>query len=248
MDAVLTATALGLAVGLGIAIPLGAIGVLLLQTGMTSGWRTAAAGGLGAAAVDLAYAAAAVAAGTAVAGALAAHTRSVQLLGAAVLALVAARGVVGLVRTGRAPAPAADDGATASVGTTTPSRATTPAGAGAGALTVLDERRPRGPLAVVPARPAPGRTFARFVALTAVNPLTVVYFVAVAAGLGERLATPPAAVAFVVGIGLASAAWQLALAATGAVLGARVSPAVRTGLSVLGYAVVGGFALALALP
>lgn len=243
MDAVLTATALGLAVGLGIAIPLGAIGVLLLQTGMTSGWRTAAAGGLGAAAVDLAYAAAAVAAGTAVAGALAVHTRSVQLLGAAVLALVAARGVVGLVRTGRAPA---DDGAPSSVGTAAPSRATT--SAGAGALSVLGAPHPRGSLAVAPVRPAPGRTFARFVALTAVNPLTVVYFVAVAAGLGERLATPPAAFAFVVGIGLASAAWQLALAATGAVLGARVSPAVRAGLSVLGYAVVGGFALALALP
>lgn len=242
MDAVLTATALGLAVGLGIAIPLGAIGVLLLQTGMTSGWRTAAAGGLGAAAVDLSYAAAAVAAGTAVAGALAAHARSVQLLGAAVLALVAARGVIGLVRARRDLRPA-DDGAAWSVRAAAPHAATSAAGIPSAAAD------PRDPRAVAPVlTPAPARAFARFVALTAVNPLTVVYFVAVAAGLADRLATPAAAVAFVVGIGVASAAWQLALAATGAVLGARVSPRVRTALTVLGHTVVGGFAIALALP
>lgn len=234
MDAVLTAAALGLAVGLGIAIPLGAIGVLLLQTGMTSGWRTAAAGGLGAAAVDLTYAAAAVAAGTAVASALAVHARSVQLLGAVVLALVAARGVVGLARAGGGSGLRADDGAVRPARATAPLRAVT---------------SPAAITSVVPvATPAPARTFARFVALTAVNPLTVVYFVAVAAGLADRLATPAAAVAFVAGIGLASAAWQLTLAATGAVLGARVSPRLRTALTLLGYAVVGGFAVALAVP
>ncbi|WP_225752835.1 LysE family transporter [Actinotalea sp. Marseille-Q4924] len=211
MDTVLTASALGAVVGLGIAIPLGAIGVLLLQTGMTAGWRTAAAGGLGAATVDLTYAAVAVATGTAVAGALAVHARTVQVLGAAVLALVAARGVLGLVR-----------------------------GASAADAAAVDPT-------AVPAV-APARTFGRFVGLTAVNPLTVVYFVAVAAGLADRLGTPPAAVAFVLGIGVASAAWQLALAGAGAVLGARVSPRVRTGLSLAGYAVVGAFAVALAVP
>jgi threonine/homoserine/homoserine lactone efflux protein len=210
MDPLLTSLAFGGAVGLGIAIPLGAIGVLLLQTGMAAGWRTAAAGGLGAATVDLTYAVVAVAAGTTAAGVLSAHTRAVQVVGAVVLGAVAGRGVVVFLRGGRGRAAAPGLPAVPSAG--------------------------------------PARSFARFVALTAVNPLTVVYFVAVSAGLADRLATPSAAVAFVAGIGLASAAWQLGLAAAGTVLGARVSPAVRTALSLLGYAVVGGFAVALVLP
>jgi threonine/homoserine/homoserine lactone efflux protein len=211
MEPVLATLALGAAVGLGIAIPLGAIGVLLLQTGMVAGWRVAAAGGLGAATVDLAYAAVAVAAGTTAAGLLSAHTRMVQVVGAGALAAVAGHGVVGLLR-GRASA----------------------------------LRGGRSTVPVTTTRPV--RSFGRFVALTAVNPLTVVYFVAVAAGLADRLATPGSAVAFVVGIAVASAAWQLALAAAGAALGSRVRPVVRTALSVLGYAVVGGFAVVLALP
>jgi threonine/homoserine/homoserine lactone efflux protein len=248
MDAVLTATALGLAVGLGIAVPLGAIGVLLLQTGMAAGWRTAAAGGLGAAAVDLVYAAAAVAAGTAVAGALAAQSRSVQVLGAVVLALVAVRGVVGLVRPDTTSAPVSVPGAPSPAAGSCADVAPSSVATGC-----VGARRSSGTLTAAPARaavraPSPWRTFLRFVALTAVNPLTVVFFVAVSAGLADRLATPAAAAAFVVGIGAASAAWQLALAATGALLGARVSPRLRTLLSLAGYAVVGGFAVALALP
>nr|WP_297428892.1 LysE family transporter [uncultured Actinotalea sp.] len=228
---VLAALGLGAVVGLGIAIPLGAIGVLLLQTGMTAGWRTAAAGGLGAGVVDLTYAAVAVVAGTVVAGTLATHQRAVQLGGAVVLALVAARGVVGVLRERRAGAVArawvAPDGEPLTL-----------------AHAATDDAAPAAPVRTL----TPARSFARFVALTAVNPLTVVYFVAVSAGLADRLATPAAAVAFVVGIGVASAAWQLALAATGAFLGARVSPRLRTLLSLAGYAVVGGFAVALALP
>lgn len=49
------------------------------------------------------------------------------------------------------------------------------------------------------------------------------------------------------GIGVASAVWQQSLAGSGALLGARVSPRVRTALAVAGYAVVGRLALALAL-
>ncbi|EYR62000.1 hypothetical protein N866_12860, partial [Actinotalea ferrariae CF5-4] len=141
--------------------------------------------------------------------------------------LVAARGVVGLLRSRGAPPPV-------------PPTEESPRGCRAAAP---------GAVTVAPARPmTPARSFVRFVGLTAVNPLTVVYFVAVAAGLADRLVTPTATVAFVLGIGVASAAWQLALAGAGAVLGARVSPRVRTALSLAGYAVVAGFAVALALP
>ncbi|MBC7291337.1 MAG: LysE family transporter, partial [Actinotalea sp.] len=177
---------------------------------------------------------------------LAAHARSVQMLGAVALALVAARGVVGLVRAGSPPSPdAADDAAPpACAAVAVPTAA--PVGVLVGGPVPAPAERCGRPGAST--APAPGRTFLRFVALTAVNPLTVVYFVAVAAGLADRLATPTAAVAFVVGIGVASAAWQLALAAAGTALGARVSPRLRTVLALVGYAVVGGFAVELALP
>ncbi|NCT92552.1 LysE family transporter [Cellulomonas sp. APG4] len=200
---------LGAAVGLGVAMPLGAIGVLLLQTGMTRGWRTAAAGGLGAATVDLAFAVVAVLAGTTVTRLLDGHETTVRLVGALVLAAVAVHGLLTTLR--RRPArPRADDGA-----------ATVAA---------------RGPLA----------SFGRFVALTAVNPLTVVYFTVVAAGLADRLGTPARQVAFVVGIGAASAAWQLALAGAGALVGARVGERVRLTLALAGYLVVGALAVVLA--
>ncbi len=94
---------------------------------------------------------------------------------------------------------------------------------------------------------APGRTLVRFVGLTAINPLTVVHFTAVAAGFADQFAGGPTKAAFVVGIAIASAAWQLGLAAAGTVLGSRVTPGVRTALAAVGYGVVGVFALALLL-
>jgi len=90
------------------------------------------------------------------------------------------------------------------------------------------------------------RPYLRFVVLTAVNPLTVVAFTSVAAGMAARLDGLVARAAFVVGIGAASAAWQLCLAGAGALLGARVSDRVRTVLSAAGYGVVAALAIALA--
>lgn len=206
---VAAALGLGALVGLGVAMPLGAIGVLLLQTGVRRGFRVAAAGGLGVAAVDLAYAVVAVLAGTAVAGVLDGHDRPVRVASAVVLGAVAATGVVRWWRA-RGRAEAGDGQGTADAA-------------------------------------SPARTFAVFVALTAINPLTVVYFAAVVAGLADRLTAAAARAAFVVGIGAASAAWQVGLGAVGAALGARVGPRTRTGLTLAGYGVVGVLALVLAV-
>ena len=52
----------GVVAGYGIAVPVGAIAAYLVTLGAREGWRTAAAGGLGAAAVDGLYAAVAAAA------------------------------------------------------------------------------------------------------------------------------------------------------------------------------------------
>lgn len=213
MDAV-AALGLGALVGLGVAMPLGAIGVLLLQTGVRRGFRVAAVGGLGVATVDLVYAVVAVLAGAAVAGVLEGHERPVQVASALVLGAVA---VTGVVRWWRARGRAAVD---------------------------PDGTRPDG------ARPdgaSPARTFGGFVALTAINPLTVVYFAAVVAGLADRLTSPADRVAFVVGIGAASAAWQVGLGAVGAALGAKVGPRTRSALTLAGHGVVGALAVALAL-
>ena len=105
-----------------------------------------------------------------------------------------------------------------------------------------------GPSELTASRERPWSLFLRFVGLTAINPLTVVYFTVVAAGLADRISSSAEKVAFVAGIGIASALWQLALAAAGALLGARVTERVRTGLAVVGYGVVGALAVVLARP
>jgi arginine exporter protein ArgO len=81
----------GLLAGLGVAVPLGAVGVLLVQEGVTRGWRPAAAGATGVALVDGAYALVAVVAGTAISSALAGRERAIQVVGAVVLLAVGAK-------------------------------------------------------------------------------------------------------------------------------------------------------------
>ena len=201
MDGALLA---GVIAGLGVAMPLGAIGVLLVQEGITRGWRPAAAGATGVALVDFGYAAVAVLAGTLVSGALAGHERPVRLVGAAVLVLLAARGLLALRRPGS-------------------SRSTA--------------------LAEVP----PGRVLGRFVALTAINPLTAVYFVVLTAGLGDGVAGGGRATAFVLGVFAASLSWQLVLAAAGALAGTRLPAWARTATSLAGYVLVVGYAVRLAV-
>ena len=82
----------GLVAGYGVAIPVGAIGVLVVDAGMRGGFRPAAAAASGVAAADLLYAALAAAAGTAIAALLEPWQRTVQLVAAAVLVGVAALG------------------------------------------------------------------------------------------------------------------------------------------------------------
>jgi arginine exporter protein ArgO len=191
----------GVVAGLGVAMPLGAIGVLLVQEGILRGWRPAAAGATGVALVDLGYAASAVAAGTLVSDALEGHERPVRRVGAVVLLLVAARGLLALRR------PAAD----------------------------------------AAAAEAPGHhVLGRFVALTLVNPMTAVYFVVLTAGLGAQVTGVRRGAAFAAGVFAASLAWQLVLAAAGALAGQRLPGWARTATSAAGYLLVTGYAVILA--
>jgi threonine/homoserine/homoserine lactone efflux protein len=92
--------------------------------------------------------------------------------------------------------------------------------------------------------PAAG-TYRRFLAITAVNPLTIASFAAVAASLS--LAGPGAVAAFAVGAGLASAAWHLALPLAAARAGAWMTPPRRRALAAAGRVAVLGLAAHLAL-
>ena len=74
--------------------------------------------------------------------------------------------------------------------------------------------------------------------IAAINPLTAVTFTAVAVGLATRVGGPAAVTAFVVGVALASLAWQLLLAVSSGLLGLRLPPAARTWVSIAGSAVV----------
>lgn len=65
----------------------------------------------------------------------------------------------------------------------------------------------------------PARAYGLFVAITAVNPTTVVYFAAVVLGNRHLVAGPIEATVFVLAAFAASASWQLALAGGGAALG-----------------------------
>ena len=90
----------GLLAGWGVAIPLGAIGVMVVDAGMRGGLRPGAAARPGVATADLLYAAVAATAGAAVAGALEPHAGELRLAAAGVLALVAALGLRALRRRG----------------------------------------------------------------------------------------------------------------------------------------------------
>ncbi len=197
---------LGVAAGYGIAIPVGAIAVLIVQVGIRCGFGCAASAGAGAATADLLYALLAVTGGVALAAAVEDVGEPLRWVSAGVLVLIALRG---LARARRAPG-------------------------------MADAPLPR------PREYA--LTYARFLGLTVINPLTVVYFAAIVLGLGLAAElTPAAGVAFVTGAFLASLSWQLLLAAVGAVVGRRLPPRFAAGAAIAGNVLILAMALLIVL-
>jgi arginine exporter protein ArgO len=204
----------GAGAGIGVAMPLGAVGVLLVQEAIAVGWRAAAGGALGVALVDLTYSVLALVAGAGLTRALHGYEPAVQIGGAVILVAVAIRGVLGLRRS-----------ASRANGSPSPTSGLSPAPTSA---------------------PSAWRVTGRFVALTAINPLTAVYFVALAAGAGDSVHGPERGVAFAAGVFAASLSWQLVLVTVGAVAGERLGERARLGTGLLGYLVVLGYAARLA--
>jgi threonine/homoserine/homoserine lactone efflux protein len=192
----------GLAAGLVIAMQVGAVSLLLVETAVVAGPRVGVAAGMGVATADLAFAGVAAVAGGTAGAALSSHEAEIRVIAAIVVAAIAAHGLIALAR----------------------------------------EEGPE-PAAATPG--APRAHFARFLAITAANPLTIASFAAVAAALSLDGIT--AAATFAAGVGLASAAWHLMLTVAAGHAGRWMSPRVRRGLAIAGRLGVLAIAAHLAL-
>jgi threonine/homoserine/homoserine lactone efflux protein len=93
----------GVAAGLAIAMQVGAVSLLLIDTAIAGGPRAGVAAGMGVATADLGFAVVAAAAGGAAGAALASHEREIRLVAAAALAVIALRGLA-TMRSGDRPA------------------------------------------------------------------------------------------------------------------------------------------------
>ncbi|WP_351236165.1 LysE family transporter [Streptomyces sp. NPDC002133] len=109
-----TTAVAGAAAGLGVAMPLGAVGVLLIQEGMRER-RGAIAAAAAVAVVDMAYAAVATAIGPLVASVLSGVEARVRLVSAAVLMVIAVRGLWASRSAGSAGSAGNETAATAAV-------------------------------------------------------------------------------------------------------------------------------------
>jgi arginine exporter protein ArgO len=105
----MNALAAGIVAGLAVAVPLGAIGVLIVDLGVRGGFRPAFLAGLGTAMADGLYATVAAVAGLAVGTWLAPAQREIALAAAALLVCVGVFGLLALRRPpGERPPPPAD--------------------------------------------------------------------------------------------------------------------------------------------
>ncbi|HSJ34059.1 MAG TPA: LysE family transporter [Acidimicrobiia bacterium] len=193
----------GVLAGYGIAIPVGAIAVLILGTGMRCGFPCAAAAGAGAATADLVYATVAVTVGAAAARLLEPWAGPIRLASALVLIAMAVWGLAVLRRSARH-----------SPGTVSVNRGEMMA------------------------------TYGRFLGLTIINPLTVIYFTSMV--LGNVVGRPVGAggaIVFAVGAFAASLSWQLLLAGVGAFGRRGLPPSARVVALVVGNLIILGLAV-----
>jgi threonine/homoserine/homoserine lactone efflux protein len=188
----------GVLAGLGVAIPVGAIAVLIVETTVRHGFRVGWAAGAGAASVDGLYALVAAFFGTAIAALLAPWTVELRLISAALLVAIAVRALLALRR------PAADE----------------------------SHEDP----------PTMRRAYLLILGLTAINPMTVTYFVALILGLPSLAQDAGTRVVFAASAFVASLAWQSFIAGIGAVVHHTASTSIRTLTSVLGSLIILGLA------
>jgi arginine exporter protein ArgO len=193
----------GVIAGYGVAVPVGAIAVLIAGLTARTSLRVGAAAGLGAATADGVYALIAVLGGAALAAAITPIATPLRWVAAVVLVLLAAWTARSALRS----RPAGGDAEPAGPGVSDPDDAAwldpaAPEAAAARDVAVVDTT-------------TPGRAYLGVLGLTLLNPATVVYFAALVLGRGGT----GGGVWFVAGAFLASASWQLLIAGGGAVVG-----------------------------
>jgi threonine/homoserine/homoserine lactone efflux protein len=209
----------GVIAGYGVAVPVGAIAVLIVDASLRRGLRVGLAAGAGAATADGLYAGLAALAGAAIARFVTPIQVELGWLSVGALVLIAIRGLLVLRRDSAGPPPAE------------------PGTLGAeGAVGVGRGRRPGS------SGDSAGRTYLRFLALTVINPMTVVYFAALVLGLPSLGDGAVERVAFVAGVFLASISWQSLLAGVGAIVHRRLPARSRLATSLLGNLIVLAFA------
>ena len=227
----------GFAAGYGIAIPVGAVSVLIVETGIRFGFRSAAAAGAGTASADGIYAAVAAVFGAALAGVL--TPWQVPLRAAAVLVLVglALRGFRSVARDAeRGRERERESGA---AGASSPVQAGAPMPAPAAGAP--------GQEPTTGATRSARRIYAAFLGITLLNPMTITYFAALILGLGGTGTEPAEKIVFVAGAFFASLSWQMLIAAAGAALHRRLAPRLRFAVGVTGNAIVLAFAAVIAV-
>jgi len=202
----------GVVAGYGVAVPVGGIAVLIAGLSARTSWRVGAAAGLGAATADGLYALVAVVGGAALAGVVAPIATPLRWAAAGILVALAGHTVWAALRKRRAPT---DDRPAPNKrrGTADEPAALSERRGTAGERAAVTKRRVagvRGPRAATPVQ-----AYAGILGLTLLNPATVGYFAALVLGRGGS----GGGVWFVAGAFLASASWQLLVAASGALAG-----------------------------
>ena len=184
----------GLIAGYAIAIPVGAIAVLIVNTSMRCGFRCGASAGAGAATADLIYALVAAMAGTAAGRLLEQWSDEIRVVSAVVLIGLAMKGLLDLRRSAT-----------------------------------------RSPTTVVVRRGELLLTYGRFLGLTIINPLTVIYFgtIVLGAGVGRTLTLAEAGL-FAAAAFVASLSWQTLLAGIGALARRGLPTGFRKATTVVG--------------
>jgi threonine/homoserine/homoserine lactone efflux protein len=194
----------GALAGWAIAIPVGAIAILIVELGIRRGFRVAAAAGAGAASADFIYASLAALGGTALASAIQPFEHPLRIVAIGALLGVGLRGLVAILLAPRGVPGNAE----------------------------------------LPVRPL--ATYVRFLALTLLNPATVIYFAALILALPAIGRGPTERGAFAVGAFAASLSWQIVLAGMSAVAHHRLPARFQVIVSVLGNLAIIGFALLIA--
>ncbi|MCF4122117.1 LysE family translocator [Antribacter sp. KLBMP9083] len=202
----------GVVAGYAVALPVGAVATYLVGLAARHPWRVGAAGALGIATVDGVYALLAGLFGAAVTRLVEPVAVPLRITSAVVLVVLAARGALAAWRARPSVRQSVVDSAARGADPTT-----------------TDRTEVRSSLTA-------RRAFARFVAVTAVNPATVLFFAVVVAGgtllpdaggPGSAPASPGlgllGAALFGAGAWVASASWQLVLALGGTLLGRVLS-------------------------